>query len=328
MERRPKHVLVTGGAGYIGSMLTREVLKGGNEVTIIDSLRNIRGESLLGILGEKNLTFIKEDTRNLLNIEHLLKDTDAVVHLAAIVGQPACNKYPEEAYETNLVATKKLFNKALEYKVPRFIFASTCSNYGMTKGGIVTEDDPVEPTSLYANTKIEAEKHLLGSKNPYTHATILRFSTAFGLSPRMRMDLLIHEFLRDAMYKKKIVVFGPNYWRPFVHVRDIVRAITTVLNAPIEKVSYQIYNVGNSQNNIMKGDLAKLVARHVPDTMVKVIETEKDFRNYRVSFDKISSLGYSTTKTIEDGIIEVKEAIEKKIIDPYDIKWYYNPPEE
>lgn len=320
-----KHVLVTGGAGYIGSTLARKLLGREYQVTVLDSLRS-GGESLLGLLGESNFSFIKGDVRDEKTVTEVLKGMDVVVHLAAIVGQPACNRNTEEAYETNQVATINLFNKVTEMQISRFVFASTCSNYGMLSGEIATEKTHVEPTSLYASTKIVAEKYLLTSKASNPKLTILRFATAFGLSPRMRMDLLIHEFLRDAICKKQILVYGPEFWRPFVHVIDIARAIIMCIESPTEKVSRQIFNVGGEQNNIKKIDLAKLIAKHVPNTELKVIETEKDLRNYRVSFNKISkTLNYHITKTLHDGVLEVKKAIEQGIIDPYNNRSYYSP---
>jgi len=320
-----KHILVTGGAGYIGSTLSRRLLAGGYQVTVLDSLRS-GGASLLETLGESHFNFIKGDIRDAKTIQEALKEIDVIVHLAAIVGQPACSNHPEEAYEVNQVATINLFNKATEMKIQKFIFASSCSNYGMLEGAVATEETQVEPTSIYASTKVASEKYLLDSKASSTRPTVLRLATAFGLSPKMRMDLLIHEFLRDAICKNQILVFGPEYWRPFVHVKDVARAIISCIESPLEKVSYQIFNVGGNQNNIRKMDLAKLITKYVPNTELKFIKTETDLRNYRVSFDKISkTFGYSITRTLDDGIAEVKQAIERGVIDPYDKNWYYNP---
>ena len=323
--RKPKHILVTGGAGYIGSVLTRKLLSKGYHVTVLDSLRS-GGESLLALLDEPNFHFIKGDVRDSKTVAETLKGINVIVHLAAVVGQPSCERNPEESYETNQVATINLFNKAEDKKISHFIFASTCSNYGMLEGEVATEETQVESTSLYASTKIASEKYL-SSKASKTKPTILRFATAFGLSPKMRMDLLLHEFLRDAICKKEILVFGPQFWRPFVHVKDIARAIIRCVESPIEKVAYQIFNVGEDENNIKKIDLAKLVLKYVANANLKTIETERDLRNYRVSFNKIArTLDYHITKTLPEGISEVKKAIEQNVIDPYDHRWYYNPP--
>lgn len=321
---KKRRILVTGGAGYIGSVLTRKLLDSNYTVTVLDSLRS-GGISLLEILGDPNFNFVKGDIRDTKTVTEALKGVDTVVHLAAVVGQPACNKNPKEAYETNQVATMNLFNLATQMRIPRFVFASTCSNYGMLEGTTATEKTQVESTSIYASTKIESEKYILNSKSLNTKPTILRFATAFGLSPRMRVDLLIHEFLRDAICKNQILVFGPEFWRPFVHVKDIARGIIMCIEVPVDKISHQIFNVGGNQNNIKKIDLAKLITKHVPNTKLEFIGTEQDLRNYRVSFDKISKvLGYSVTKTLDDGILEVKQAIEQGIIDPFDKNLYYN----
>ena len=319
-----KRVLVTGGAGYIGSVLMRNLLAKGYEVTVLDSLRS-GGASLLELIGESNFSFINADVRDTKTVREALRVNDTIVHLAGIVGQPACNKNPKEAYEVNQLATMNLYDLAIEMKIPRFIFASTCSNYGMLDDKVATEETPVEATSIYANTKIQSEKYILGKKASHTSPTILRFATAFGISPRMRIDLLVHEFLRDAIYKKQILVYGPEYWRPFIHVKDVAKAVILCIQAPSDKVSHQIFNVGSNKNNIRKIDLAKLIVKYVPTTTIETVQTEQDLRNYYVSFHKISNvLGYSVTKTLDEGILEVKRAIVEGIINPYDEALYYN----
>jgi len=305
-------ILITGGAGYIGSVLTKYLMDLKHDVTVVD----LDGKALLGLLGEPNLTFIREDITKIEKYSKFLKDVDVVIHLAALVGT-ICDKEPELAYGLNYVATKELFNECEKYGVKRFIFASTVANYGKTKGGLVKETDPVESTSIYSDTKIKSEKFLLNTKSQ-TKPTILRFAIAFGLSSRMNWDTTFHNLVKDAVCDKRLVIFGPEYWRTFVHVRDIARAIGVIINTPIEAVGYEIFNVGGNKNNITKGDFGSLILCYLPDTELKIIHTEKDLRDYKVSFNKISKLGFTISTTIEDGIVELKNAILNVIIDPCD----------
>jgi nucleoside-diphosphate-sugar epimerase len=322
LQTRKINILLTGGAGYIGSVLVRRLLRNGYKVTVIDSLRR-GGESLIDLYEYSDFNFIKGDIRDEKTIREVLNGINVVVHLAAIVGEPACNREPKDAFEINQVATINLFDKSRERKVTRFIFSSTCSNYGLFEG-VATEDSPVNPTSIYASTKIEAEKYLLGHKSLTIHPIILRFATVFGPSLNLRLDLLLHEFVRDAIVKKELNIYGPEFWRPFVHVQDVCKAIIDCIEAPLDKVSYQIFNVGGNENNIKKIEIAKLITKHISDVKINVLGADRDLRNYYVSFNKISEvLGYRITRTVEDGILEIKKIFNQGMInDPYDKKWY------
>jgi nucleoside-diphosphate-sugar epimerase len=316
-------ILITGGAGYIGSVLTSHLMRAGHQVRVLDALM-FGGESLLSICGEPGFELVRGDIRNTDLVTQVLKGMDAVVHLAAIVGEPACNKYPDLARTTNLVATKDLADRAMQLGVSRFIFTSTCSNYGISdNSSLADEEAPLNPISLYSETKVEAEKYVVGKANSNFCASVLRLATAYGLSPRMRFDLLINEFVRDAVSRKWVVMYGPQSWRPFVHVKDIALAFEGVLQAPRQVVSGTVFNVGADAENYQKIRLIELLKKHVPYADVEIMERKGDPRNYRVSFGKIAqALNYKTTQTVEQGIVEISNAISTGIItEPFDPKY-------
>jgi nucleoside-diphosphate-sugar epimerase len=228
----------------------------------------------------------------------------------------------------NLEGSLGLFDKASSLGVGRFVFASTCSNYGkMVEGsGYLDERAELRPVSLYAETKVAVEKSLLSSASGAPAVTVLRCSTLHGVSPRMRFDLTVNEFARDLLTRRKLVVFGQQFWRPYVHVRDAARAISTVLSAPIETVGGEVFNVGDSSQNFQKGRIVELVRAQV-DGPVEIEQVQKveDPRDYRVLFDKIRDrLNFRITRTVEDGIREVMDTIRQGVITDYDDPRYRN----
>jgi nucleoside-diphosphate-sugar epimerase len=316
-------VLVTGGAGYIGSVASRILLEQGHQVRVLDSLQ-FDGRSLLGVYTSDNFEFIKGDVRSAEDRDRAVDGVDAVVHLAAIVGDPACARDPELTKQVNLSASLDLFAAARNARVERFIFASTCSNYGRMSDptDYVNEESELSPVSLYAETKVAVESALLDTpKGGDISSTVLRFATVFGISPRMRFDLTVNEFTRDLLTNQKLTVFGEQFWRPYVHVSDVARAIVTVISAPIESVESEVFNVGNRDQNYTKGNLVELIRSNIPAaTEIEHVHKDEDPRDYRVSFDKIQNqLGYSTTRTVEDGIREIIDAVEQNVFpDPFD----------
>jgi len=233
------------------------------------------------------------------------------------VGEPLCNKIPEIAKQINESATKKIVDSCKKAGVQRLIFASTCSNYGSALE-TVNEDTPLESLSLYSETKVKSELNVLNSQDKNFEPCVLRFATAYGLSPRMRFDLLLQEFIRDALIDKKISIFGPNHWRPLVHVDDIASAcIIAIENS--KNISGEIYNVGDNEQNYTKKHLAEMIQKHIPSSTIEVIETKQDPRNYKVSFDKIKNkLNFNISKTAEDGIDEILNKIKSGELDPRD----------
>ena len=310
-----KSILVTGGAGYIGSVLTHKLVELGYNVRIIDSL--IYGKDGISDLISKNsVELIEKDIRDEKTLNEAVKEIDCVIHLAAIVGDPLCKKIPIAAKQINEDATKKLVTISKEHGVKRFIFASTCSNYG-SASTMVDENSPIQSLSLYSKTKVNSENFILNTKNSSFEPCILRFATAHGLSPRMRFDLLLQEFLRDAILDKKIKIYGPNFWRPLAHVDDISNACIAALKSPSDIISGEIYNVGHTRENYTKKMLAEIIQEFVPSTEIEIIESKKDLRTYKVSFDKIkNNLKFISKKTIRDSISGILTEIQKGSLDP------------
>ncbi|MBU3957262.1 NAD(P)-dependent oxidoreductase [Patescibacteria group bacterium] len=319
-------ILVTGGAGYVGSILVPRLLNEGFKVRVVDFLM-FGGESLLGVWGKKNFDFIKGDLREKRLVEKSLEGIHAVVHLAALVGQEACNFQPKVTQAINYEVTRMLADACRKKRIERFIFASTCSNYGIHRAGLAQEDTPLDITSLYAETKVACEKYLQKTKTANFHPCILRLAMKFGLSPKMRFNLIVNDFAREAVLKNRVLVYGPQCWRAFTHVQDAADVYLTCLKAPLDKISGEVFNVGTQ--NYQKRQLLKLVKKYIPDVKVETIEEKKDLRDYRVDFTKIKKvLGFKPKKTVEEGFLEIKDALEKKIFtDPYDPKYeiWYNP---
>ncbi|NLS97182.1 MAG: NAD(P)-dependent oxidoreductase [Planctomycetaceae bacterium] len=302
--------LVIGGAGYIGSALCRHLLERGHDVTVLDLLLFGR-EPLAALGGSEQFRLVQGDLRDESLLMRIVPGHDALVLLAAIVGEPACNRNPDLAVDTNLHGAIKVLNAARSSGVSRFVFSSTCSNYGAADPGqLVTEEAPLQPISTYSETKVAAERAVLKSVAEGFVPTVLRFSTAFGIAPRMRFDLMVSDFTLAAVRDRKIVVFGEQFWRPFVHVEDISRAVCGVLDADPAMVSGNVFNVGGNEANVRKIDLAECVQRLVPGTQLEYVKRDTDPRSYRVDFSKIRrQLGFQPEWTIDDGIRELHQAL-------------------
>ena len=310
-------VLVTGGAGYIGSSLVPQLLEQGHQVRVFDSLL-FGGQSLLGCWSHPQFEFVRGDLREPAAVESAVQRKDAVVHLAAIVGDPACARQPDVAREVNYQGAMTLLEKATQANVQRFIFSSTCSNYGRMADSsqYVDESSELHPISLYAETKVAVEDTLLDLQRNDFSPTVLRFATVFGVSPRMRFDLTVNEFTLDMMTKGHLVVFGEQFWRPYIHVRDVGRAVVKVLGSPVEKVRNQVFNVGSTDLNYQKDRLVDLIKPHAPEAQIEYVHKEEDPRDYRVSFSKIKDvLGFNVEHTVEDGIFEVARLVRDGIVE-------------
>jgi nucleoside-diphosphate-sugar epimerase len=321
----PKTILVTGGAGYIGSVLTRQLLDKGYTVRVLDSLM-YGGEPIIDLLNLPNFEFVKGDVRNEENVRKAMKGIDCVAHLASIVGDPACAKHPELAKTTNLEGSKLLYKIANEEGVSKFVFASTCSNYGkMTDPeAFVTEESEVSPVSLYAETKVAVEQFLLSQDNNNNcKPTCLRFSTVYGLSLRPRFDLTVNEFAKELALGRELVIFGEQFWRPYCHVYDLARSVVTVIEADAQKVSFEVYNVGDTTENYQKKMIVDEVMKLIPDAKIKYVSKNEDPRDYRVNFDKIKSkLGFELMFKVPDGIAQIKKVLDEGfILNPDDNKY-------
>jgi len=323
--RRPSSdqtVLILGGAGYIGSCLVRKLLAEGRKVRVVDSL--IYGDySLHDVLGHPNLEVRVGDCRKLQDLVAAVKDTEAIIHLAAIVGDPACEVDRQTSREINYAATRMLIEVAKGNGGCRLIFASSCSVYGATDL-LMDEYSNVLPISLYAQTKVDSEEALLDAQSAHFHPVILRLATVFGLSYRTRFDLIVNLLTAKAHSEGMITIFNGTQWRPFIHVQDVANGICQALAAPIDVVSGETYNLGDSGMNFTLAQLAEKVLAEFPDTRVEYIENS-DRRNYRVSFEKIrNQIGFECQWTLEDGIREIKRAFESKFIADYRDARYSN----
>lgn len=325
-----RHVLITGGAGYIGSLLTSELLRANYRVTVLDTLL-FGGESLIPFLHHPNFHFVKADVTEPRAVKDSLKDgwqkPDAVVHLAAIVGFPACQAVGKQvAWRYNVDATKRVFGQAADLGAGRFVFASTYSNYGFSPDGSpVTEDSPLNPQSLYAETKIAAEEFLLSQKEASCSPLLFRFATLYGISPRTRFDLIVNQFVLEAFTKRELIIYQRGYSRSFVHIRDVVRGVIMGLEAERSKVRGEIFNLGTDSGNYSKDDIVRLVLKRMPETIVeyKNLTFGGDMRDITVSFAKIKRvLGFETTLDVDDGIRELLFALKSGIIrNPNDEKY-------
>ena len=325
-----RHVLITGGAGYIGSLLASELLRANYRVTVLDALL-FGGESLVPFLNHPNFNFVKADVTEPRAIRDNVRGEwpvpQAIVHLAAIVGFPACQAVGHQvAWRYNVEATKMVFEQAADLGVGRCVFASTYSNYGLSRDGKpVTEDSPLNPQSLYAETKIAAEQYLLSQKDAPTAPLSFRFATLYGISPRTRFDLIVNQFVLEAFTKRELIIYQRGYSRSFVHVHDTVRGIIMGLEAPDEKVRGQVFNLGTPDGNYTKDEIVGLVLKRMPETVVqyKDLTFGGDMRDITVSFQKIRrELGFETTLNVDDGVREVLHVLKSGLIrDPMDERY-------
>ena len=325
-----RHILITGGAGYIGSLLTSELLRANYRVTVLDSLL-FGGESLIPFLHHPNFHFVKADVTEPRAVRDNVRGEwpipQAVVHLAAIVGFPACQAVGKQAaWRYNVEATKTVFGQAADLGIERFVLASTYSNYGLSSDGKpVTEESPLNPQSLYAETKIASEEYLLSQKDASTAPILFRFATLYGISPRTRFDLIVNQFVLEAFTKRELIIYQRGYSRSFVHVRDVVRGIIIGLNAPEEKIRGQVFNLGTPDGNYTKDEIVGLVLKRIPETVVeyKDLTFGGDMRDITVSFDKVRrELGFEATLNVDDGVREVLYALKTGLIrNPSDAKY-------
>ena len=315
-------ILVVGGAGYIGAVLVRKLLDRGARVRLLDSL--VYGDGAIAeILAHPNLEFVNGDCRNICDVVKSMTGASSVVHLAAVVGDPACEQDKQNALEINYSATRMMVEIAKGHGIERFVFASSCSVYGASEF-IMDEHSKTEPISLYAKTKIDSERVLLDARSETFHPIVLRFATVFGLAPRPRFDLVVNLLTAKARQDGIITIYNGEQWRPFIHVDDIARGIVETLFAPIQNVSGQIFNVGDDRLNYTLGQIAEKIRDHFPETEIQKIENA-DRRNYRVSFSKIrNQIGFECNRTLEEGIREIAEAFDHHVIEDYQEAFYSN----
>jgi nucleoside-diphosphate-sugar epimerase len=313
---------VTGGAGYVGGLVVDELVAAGHDVRVLDVLLHGQ-DDVVAELASRGVEVVRGDVRDGDARRRALEGADAVVHLAAIVGDPACARDPELSNEINVEGSRAVISDARELGVSRLVFASTCSNYGRMADPTVAIDETGElaPLSLYAEQKVGIERALLnGSVGDALDVTCLRFATVYGVGPRMRFDLTVNEFTRDLWAARKLDVFGELFWRPYIHVRDAARAVALVLASPPERVSGEVFNAGHSDENYRKLDLVELITKRLGRGDVEYVHKDEDPRDYKVSFEKIrSQLGFEPRYRVPDGIDEIVEALdEQRFGDPFD----------
>ncbi len=318
-----RKILVIGGAGYIGSALLPKLLDAGYQVRLLD-LFLFGKEPIAKVLGHPNLEIVQADFRHVDKLVEVMRGVDQVIHLGAIVGDPACSLDQELTVEVNLMATRVIAEVAKGSGIRRFCFASTCSVYGASDG-LLEERSEVNPISLYAQSKLASEKILLHLADESFSPVILRFGTVYGLSGRTRFDLVVNLLTAKAVVDKKITLFGGDQWRPFLHVDDAALALLKAVEAPTDLVHGEIFNVGSFEQNYRLGDAAKIIQSVIPDAEIVDMGADTDFRNYRVDFSKISKmLGFAPHWTLEAGIRQVLTALRSESVRDYRNAMYSN----
>jgi len=318
-----RRVLVVGGGGYLGSVLTQKLLAGGFRVRILDSF--IYGRRSLELLtDDPNLDIVEGDLRNIHTCVSSLAETDAVVLLAAIVGDPASKARPTETIETNVLATQALASACKLHHVNRFLYASTCSVYGMG-GSLLDEDAPLNPVSLYARTKIESENIILGMGDEYFSPTILRMGTLYGYSPRMRFDLVVNTMSMKSFIDRRIQVYGGSQWRPLLGVEDAAEVYVRCLEANLQDVGNQIFNVGSDDQNYQIDMVAEIIGNALGGIPISRDNSNLDARDYRVSFSKLEGmLGFAPQQTVDNAARTILEKLQSGAIGDPAQRIYYN----
>jgi nucleoside-diphosphate-sugar epimerase len=318
-----QRVLVVGGAGYIGSILVRELLSRGYHVRLLDTLL-YGGDPIAELCGHPRFELIEGDFRHVETVVGAMQDVQAVIHLGAIVGDRACAIDEDLTLQVNLVATKMIAQVARGFGTKRFLFASTYSVYGAQEQ-MVDERSALNPVSLYARTKIAAEGFLLSLSDARFSPVILRLATVYGMSFRPRFDLVVNLLAARAAAEKRIVIIEGDQWRSFVHVRDVADAFLLCLEASPAEVRPQIFNVGSSTHNLRLSQLGDLVKQAVPDVTVSHKDRIEDRRSCRVRFDRIERrLGFRPRRSLMHGILEIKYAIESGQVADRQDKRYNN----
>ncbi len=306
-------ILIIGGAGYVGTVLTSHFLKKGHDVVIVDNFIYENEFSVVSFIGDPNFTFFKGSMADETILTKASQGVDYVVLLAGLVGDPITKKYPETAKDINEEELQQCINFFDDKDIEKLIFVSTCSNYGLiSENELADENFELNPLSLYAKAKVTAESHILSKKGTTKYSgVVLRFATAFGLSPRMRFDLTISEFTRDLFLGEELVVFDEHTWRPYCHIRDFARLIEIVMEAEKDKVDFEIFNAGGDKNNFTKKMVVDSIVSKLPESKIVYNQNDSDPRNYRVSFEKVRTvLGFEPMFSVEKGISELIDALD------------------
>jgi len=325
-KRIAPHVLVVGGAGYIGSILTEMLLKKGWRVRVLDKLIYDH-DSLSGFVNVDKFSFVHGDVCDLHTQVDVIKGIDSVVFLAEIVGDPSCKYIPQTALKTNYLAINSMAALCAHTNINRFVYTSSCSVYGASSNpkAILNERSKLNPVSHYARMKILSEQALFNQLNELFSPTILRLATVFGHSYRPRFDLVANTFAKNAHFDGNLSVYGGDQWRPNVHVKDVARFIIKVLESPLVKVKKEVFNVGSNAENHTVKTLAELTTQVFPRCQVHYDDAEVDNRNYRVDFSKARKvLGFEAKITVLEGLKELQQVFESAMITDANDKKYSN----
>ncbi len=316
-------VLVTGGAGYVGSHLTRKLLAQGFRVRVLDNF----------LYGDQGVADMRHDPRldvqcgdicNIRDVARAVQGVRTVVALAALVGDPACEVDPREALTINFESTRCLLDTSRAAGVERLVFASSCSVYGANGHDLLDEESHLQPVSLYARTRIMSEELLLQERGPL-EVIILRLATVCGVSSRMRFDLMVNTITARAMVDGRVRITGVDQWRPHLHVQDAAAAFARTVEAPAALAQGSIFNVGDELQNFTIGEVAEKVLQYLPDTVVEYADGNGDRRSYRVSFERLrTQLGFVPQFTVDDAIREVRDALTAGNIGSYEDEVYHN----
>ncbi len=316
-------VLVSGGNGYLGSVLVEELSLRGYRTIVFDNC--LTSVNFPSNLNDNNVSYIQGDVRDPSDLLTALKGVDAVVHLASIVGDPACNVDPQLAWDINYLGTINLAKACHRAGVRRFVFASTCSNYGFYVLEDVDEMAPLNPQSIYAQSKIQAEHYLLSVRDAMFSPCILRFATLYGLSPRMRFDLAVNIMTIKALLENEVTVYGGDQWRPFLHVRDAALAIIHALEPTSSSASAEIYNCGSEMENYRLKDLGQFIVQEVPSAKLTIVPEQVDKRSYRINFGHIEhDLNFRCQYQVIDGIREILAAVRAGMYHDFTLPKYSN----
>lgn len=314
-------ILITGGAGYIGSVITNLALQKGYKIRAADILWFNPHVPLIHY-SNPDYEFIHCDICDQGWYNNLLKDVDYVIHCAAVVGDPASKLFPELTEKINYEAAISLFEKAKELNIKGFVFFSTCSNYGISEG-MANEESPLKPLSLYAQTKVGTEQYILNNSKGIDYL-ICRLSTVYGLSPRMRFDLTVNDFTMNAYRNKSLDIFLPNSYRPYIHVFDLARIVLGLVDK-FDQSKNNVFNLGFPGENYQKIQIANAVKNFIPDLSIKILKEGGDNRDYQVNFLKVSSLlGLKNIFHAMEGVREITEVLNDKVISDFENPMYYN----
>jgi len=308
-----KNILLIGGAGYVGSVITSEFLKKGYKVTVLDNFVYDNQFTVASFIGDSNYKIVNGDMGDSKFLDVVSKNISDVIILSGLVGDPITKKYPLESEQINDISVKKCIDYFNGKGIAKLIFISTCSNYGLIKNDeLADENFELTPLSLYAKAKVSNEKYLISKKNKVDYTgVVLRFSTAFGLSPRMRFDLSISEFVKEMYDGKELEVYDEHTWRPYCHVRDFARLLDIVISSEKEKVNFEVFNAGGDINNSTKKMLIDEIISHLPNAKVTYSANGNDPRNYKVSFKKVKeTLGFEPEYSVKYGVKELIEALD------------------